>query len=64
MGVLGRGNVQCECPEERPGLASSETRGRVAYDGNTEEGAQNQRLPGGAIPEPGGRMKSTFYKSI
>lgn len=57
MGVLGSGNVQCECPEGRPGFASLGTRDHVAYDGNAEKGAQNRRLPGGATPEPGGRMK-------
>lgn len=70
MGALGSGNVQCGCPERRPGLAYSESRGHVAQDGNTEEGAQNRRLPGGAIPEPGERRQDEvpscckFYKNM
>lgn len=54
------GEWPSKCPKRKPALATMpylEIRGGMANDGNSEEGDQGPRLPGGATPEPGERRQ-------
>lgn len=57
--MLGSGNGQVNALR-KPALAAMpylEIRGGMADDGNSEEGDQRPKLPGGATPEPGARRQ-------